>query len=706
MGVSPSAIFAPPPVPSPSPSLGTGGGPRHRTGTPSPSQLPSHVHVHPSPAPSLHHIDADPPRNTPSPVRSPSYPTLPGPVPTQMQMQRTSTSITTGQMPSPPRSGSVGSGRSEEGCGEGDGEDQMVIEELAEVDGELDVDGGGDGYAHVEPDPRPPTLPSTKDTLPLLDWETILDWGFSLRTGRSGSSASAAGLRMGTPRDHKHNQTPTHHIASHPSSFRPSRLPPGPSDRVLRRAESKSDMYGHGHGHESGRSGGGVHAETGAAGMGTGTGTGGDAHVRGSSDSTKPTQAGHSGVLEEVLEQGTALQARSKFALGKRVWQEVVDQGWVVGRNKRVKTDGRVREKERERVNERERSREKGKSTVRTVAVGGPEYGSRSRPMRTRNPVRPFGAATWVGAPARPAMDPALPARVEALRAELAIVPLTSIQEEELEHGVPVRVVTLDEGVTLMEAKRMEERRRVAETRERAREAERRRRRERRGKERERERERMKEREREKERKRKMKGGAGRSFKKARIDGRMGVHSGSGSTIHDPFTDSSSSDLDSSSDSSSDTGSEDSIDILFSSSFGHAYRFERHKPLPESAHARYLERVHAAFGPSYAGEVIANQPNFQHADFPLHIDQPQLEGFGNKIVTLGVKGDGWIVVVRKDGKRAYRFKVGEGDAWGMVGRARTEWSHGVICEKYDESDDPDDITSITHTRVSLNIRIE
>ncbi|KXS20739.1 hypothetical protein M427DRAFT_51715 [Gonapodya prolifera JEL478] len=140
--------------------------------------------------------------------------------------------------------------------------------------------------------------------------------------------------------------------------------------------------------------------------------------------------------------------------------------------------------------------------------------------------------------------------------------------------------------------------------------------------------------------------------------------------------------------------------------FGSKYRFERHKPLPTSAHAEDLERVHASFGPDYSGDVIALQPNFQHADFPLHIDQPQLEGFGNKIVTLGVKGDGWIVVVRKDGKRSYRFKVGEGDAWAMVGRARTEWSHGVICEKYDESDDPDDITSITHTRVSLNIRVE
>lgn len=114
--------------------------------------------------------------------------------------------------------------------------------------------------------------------------------------------------------------------------------------------------------------------------------------------------------------------------------------------------------------------------------------------------------------------------------------------------------------------------------------------------------------------------------------------------------------------------------------FGLQYHFERHRPMPESRHQRFIDRVHKSFGKDFEGEVIALQPNFQQADFPLHTDQPSLEGFGNKIITVGVYGEGWIVIRDKDGKKSFKFKVGRGDAWAMCGRARWEWTHGVLCE--------------------------
>lgn len=84
--------------------------------------------------------------------------------------------------------------------------------------------------------------------------------------------------------------------------------------------------------------------------------------------------------------------------------------------------------------------------------------------------------------------------------------------------------------------------------------------------------------------------------------------------------------------------------------FGKKYHFDRHKPLPPSIHQKALDQLHARFGKEFAGPMISLQPNFQQADFPMHIDRPDLEGFGNKIITLGVIGRGWIVVRDKTGQ--------------------------------------------------------
>ncbi|KAI9026296.1 hypothetical protein DFJ74DRAFT_704772 [Hyaloraphidium curvatum] len=147
--------------------------------------------------------------------------------------------------------------------------------------------------------------------------------------------------------------------------------------------------------------------------------------------------------------------------------------------------------------------------------------------------------------------------------------------------------------------------------------------------------------------------------------------------------------------------------------FGLEYRFDRHRPMPESRHQRLMDRIQKSFGKDFDGPVIALQPNFQQADFPLHTDQPSLEGFGNKIITVGVYGEGWVVIRDKDAKRSFKFKVGTGDAWAMVGKARWEWAHGVVCETYpsdmddpEQQPNPDEPQKFRARRVSLNIRIE
>jgi len=146
--------------------------------------------------------------------------------------------------------------------------------------------------------------------------------------------------------------------------------------------------------------------------------------------------------------------------------------------------------------------------------------------------------------------------------------------------------------------------------------------------------------------------------------------------------------------------------------FGLEYRFDRHRPMPESQHQRFVDRIQQSFGKDFEGPVIALQPNFQQADFPLHTDQPALEGFGNKIITVGVYGDGWVVIRDKDGKKSFKFKVGTGDAWAMVGKVRWEWAHGVLCETWVFVGclalllprDPDaDILSLTVTRATWTI---
>jgi hypothetical protein len=116
--------------------------------------------------------------------------------------------------------------------------------------------------------------------------------------------------------------------------------------------------------------------------------------------------------------------------------------------------------------------------------------------------------------------------------------------------------------------------------------------------------------------------------------------------------------------------------------FGKKYHFDRHRPLAPSIHQKTLDAMHTRFGTEFAGPLISLQPNFQQADFPMHTDRPDLEGFGNKIITLGVLGRGWIVVRDQSGKFAFRFVVDQGDAWGMVGEARWNWAHGVLCEEY------------------------
>ena len=76
---------------------------------------------------------------------------------------------------------------------------------------------------------------------------------------------------------------------------------------------------------------------------------------------------------------------------------------------------------------------------------------------------------------------------------------------------------------------------------------------------------------------------------------------------------------------------------------------------------------------------LAFQPNFAHADFPLHYDLPGADGFGRSIITLNVKAKATILIEESldHPQCRWRFELQPGDAWAMRGYARVRCAHGV-----------------------------
>ena len=112
------------------------------------------------------------------------------------------------------------------------------------------------------------------------------------------------------------------------------------------------------------------------------------------------------------------------------------------------------------------------------------------------------------------------------------------------------------------------------------------------------------------------------------------------------------------------------------------------------------------------GSLRGMQANYQHNDFPSHMDGPNGDGFGRDVATVNVRGDGIVVIEEIADRRPPRtpsaswwFQLSPGDVWCMPGDTEhgyVRWNcyHGLPHDKIKEECKP----GCTQCRISLNLR--
>ena len=112
------------------------------------------------------------------------------------------------------------------------------------------------------------------------------------------------------------------------------------------------------------------------------------------------------------------------------------------------------------------------------------------------------------------------------------------------------------------------------------------------------------------------------------------------------------------------------------------------------------------------GSLRGMQANYQHNDFPPHMDDPNGDGFGRDVATVNVRGDGIVVIEEIADRRPPRtpsaswwFQLSPGDVWCMPGdkeHGYVRWNcyHGLPHDEIKEECQP----GCTQCRISLNLR--
>ena len=112
------------------------------------------------------------------------------------------------------------------------------------------------------------------------------------------------------------------------------------------------------------------------------------------------------------------------------------------------------------------------------------------------------------------------------------------------------------------------------------------------------------------------------------------------------------------------------------------------------------------------GSLRGMQANYQHNDFPLHMDDPNGDGFGRDVATVNVRGNGIVVIEEIADRRPPRtpsaswwFQLSPGDVWCMPGdkeHGYVRWNcyHGLPHDEIKEECQP----GCTKCRISLNLR--
>ena len=112
------------------------------------------------------------------------------------------------------------------------------------------------------------------------------------------------------------------------------------------------------------------------------------------------------------------------------------------------------------------------------------------------------------------------------------------------------------------------------------------------------------------------------------------------------------------------------------------------------------------------GSLRGMQANYQHNDFPTHMDDPNGDGFGRDVATVNVRGDGIVVIEEIADRRPPRtpsaswwFQLSPGDVWCMPGdkeHGYVRWNcyHGLPHDEIKEECQP----GCTKCRISLNLR--
>ena len=99
--------------------------------------------------------------------------------------------------------------------------------------------------------------------------------------------------------------------------------------------------------------------------------------------------------------------------------------------------------------------------------------------------------------------------------------------------------------------------------------------------------------------------------------------------------------------------------------------------------------------------LIAAQPNLHSGRslLPVHLDDPQKDGFGVIIVTIGMEGSGTILLRDAKGvKHGVALKLDAGEAYMLSDRARDACAHGVLADGRKDNGIP------FSNRESLNLR--
>ena len=112
------------------------------------------------------------------------------------------------------------------------------------------------------------------------------------------------------------------------------------------------------------------------------------------------------------------------------------------------------------------------------------------------------------------------------------------------------------------------------------------------------------------------------------------------------------------------------------------------------------------------GSLRGMQANYQHNDFPTHMDDPNGDGFGRDVATVNVRGNGIVVIEEIADRRPPRtpsaswwFQLSPGDVWCMPGdkeHGYVRWNcyHGLPHDEIKEECQP----GCTKCRISLNLR--